>query len=100
MPLLWWTAADTTTPAPASRPTSTADPTHSTGPDRIDVDQYTHKTATRQRWQWSVSMPRRWPHGMSTVDQGRARGFVVSTRATPRRLPQDGRSTADRRPAR
>src|SRR3954462_9903593 len=26
------------------------------GPDRIDVDQYTHKTATRQRWHWSTSI--------------------------------------------
>src|SRR3954454_16722914 len=47
---------------PAFRATSTADPTHPTGPDPIDVDQYTHKTATRQRWHWSTSIrspPRR-----------------------------------------
>src|SRR4051794_40616122 len=41
---------------PASRPTPTADPMHSTGTDRIDGDQYTHKTATRQRWHWSTSI--------------------------------------------
>src|SRR4051812_47189093 len=47
------------TPPPrrhAYRPTSTADSTHSTRPDPIDVDQCMHKTATRQRWHWSTSI--------------------------------------------
>src|SRR3954470_13077736 len=43
--------AVSTAPAPpprrsTSRPAPTADPTHPTKRDRIDVDQYAHKTAT------------------------------------------------------
>src|SRR4051812_15619484 len=52
--------APPSTPPPrrfTNRSTPTANPTHPTKPDRIDVDQNTHKTATRQRRQWSTSIP-------------------------------------------
>src|SRR4051794_16158162 len=48
------------TPLPrraGSRATSTADPTRSTGPDLIDVDQYTHKTAALH---FAISHDRAW----------------------------------------
>src|SRR4051794_41367830 len=45
-------ATATTAPRrPASRPTPTAERAHPTGPDPIDVDQYTHTTVT---WTFAI----------------------------------------------